>query len=353
MIPKNRYLVFGYFGGWNSGDEAIFESVRRMLSFDRDDIGIVAICSRLRPEYASVYENQNVQMLEARSLVKIFRTLITHQLIVGGGQMITGDRSLKGLYYIFLLCLMARVVGNHPRMVGIGVEGVQRYRVKFLVRCIASMCQRIGARDEYSLELLQQAGCNSKRVRLTADVVLSGVVRVRSMALAKDSPVVIGIHQSPIRCYSNKTLYLNLIAAVRRHFPERYVVVVSNDARPTFDAGLLDDLQSKIGDDGVVWQHFDSLQKSIEIYGSAACVVSVRMHPLILALIQGVNVVGIAKSNKIIALAKRVGFQIHDTDTEGIETILPKIQIAIDSDVPQLGNLKDLAWSNFEGLDQG
>ena len=356
-IPK-KYLVFGYFGGWNSGDEAILESVRRMLCQEHADAEVVAICSRVRPEYASVYKDHGIKMIEARSLMQIFRTLRTHQLIIGGGQMITGDRSLKGLSFILLLCLIAKFRSGRARMIGIGVEGVSRFRAKWMVRQIASLCECINVRDSYSLEMLQRAGCTPNRLRLAADVVLSGVVVDEPLVNVSNSiesqnetaPIVIGVHHSPVRVYSNDSLYVDLITAIRKRFPLRKVVVVSNDARQKFDAGLLDELRPLIDDEDVIWQHFESLEKTIDTYRSAACVVSVRMHPLILALIHGVNVVGIAKSNKVITLGNRVGFQLHDMDQAPIDSLLSKIEKAIESEVPDLQNLPDLAWSNVRNV---
>ena len=275
---------------------------------EHSDAEVAAICTRVRPEYQKHYDDAKIQVIEATNLSKIFSILKTHRLIIGGGQMLTGDRSMKGLIFVLLICMMARFRGHRARLIGIGVEGVKRFRAKFLVRRIISSCEWIGCRDQFSLDMLKAAGCKESKLRLLADVVFSGICQRELLSNMENAPIAVGLHHSPMRDYADESLYVQMIQAIRRRFPERSVTVVSNDSRPRYDAGLLDRLKAQIDDEKVDWLHFETLEKTLDAYGSSACVVSVRMHPLILALIHGARVVGIAKSNKVKALAKASWF---------------------------------------------
>lgn len=360
MNATNQYLVYGYFGGWNSGDEAILDSVSQMiqqwvakLPGDSGDVPVIAaICSRLRPEFESVYREQGIRMLVGRDLRTIANVLKDHQLIVGGGQMITGDRSYKGLLFLYVLTLIARIRGRRAWMIGIGVEGVHRSLAKWLCRRIVANSRSVGCRDSYSLEMLRSAGCDEKRLSLTADVVLSGVLasegRFTASRQAASRPVIaFGLHHSPLRAYSDIDETKSLILSIADAFPEHEIVLVSNDSRDKFDAGLLDQLLRQIDHPRIRGQHFDDVDVTISVYAQAACVVSVRMHPLILGLIHGVPVVGIDRSNKVKFLAQRVGFQLFDPDNETMPRLLEKVASAMAAPELNVADIANESWKNL------
>lgn len=348
---KNKFAVFGYFGGWNSGDEAILRSVCHMLreQTPAEESEIVAICTRVREEYRPEYERKRIRVIESRQLFQIFSILRTHQLVVGGGQMITGDRSLKGLIFLSILCLAARCFGRPARLIGIGVVGVSNWKSRFLVRRIVALSQFVGCRDNPSYLELVNTGCRVDRIAHTADVVFSGAIGgLRDTLLDREaSPLAVGLHRSPIRSYSDTTFYCELIESLLVGFPSREIVVVSNDARLAFDAGLLNELQEKIENPRIKWQHFETLRQTLELYSTSACVVSVRMHPLILAMIHGASAVGIARSSKVKALGDRVGMPLFDPGLSQTCEIVEQVRHALSWPGPDLDKLRAQAFENM------
>ncbi|MCC9654431.1 polysaccharide pyruvyl transferase family protein [Rhodopirellula halodulae] len=349
-----KYAIFGFFGGFNSGDEAILETVIRNLRSLHPNADIVAICPRIRSGYAPVYESMGIRVVPANAVKQVRLLLRTHQLIVGGGQIITGDRSYKGLLYLWWLHRIAASHGRKPYMVGIGVEGVQRRLAKWIVKSLTGYTARIGCRDEYSLNMLRSAGCDDGKLKLTADVVLSSVFQMEKIKTLQkqERPIAIGLHHSPVRTYAEPDFYQSLVKKIRLAFPERSVVLVSNDSRTNFDAGLLNHLTTSIDDPLVGFQHFDSLEDVVKVYAHALCVVSVRMHPLILALIHEVPVVGVKRSKKVEQLSSRVGFPLYCPLNESNPSsdsgdLIKCIKRAIQQESFELGELPNLAKINF------
>lgn len=368
----NKFLLYGFFGGWNSGDEAIVQSVRSLVaktvsspasqsesSLPQQDESITSsvVCTKIRPEYIPQYESQSIEVLTISNWRRVFALLKDHQLIVGGGQMITGDRSYKQVVILWLLLLVSRFRGRPGILVGIGAEGVRRRTARWLCRRITASAAVVNCRDPYTKELLSNAGCDQRKLRLTADVVLSGILadagrphldqercRFRRPFLA------IGVHHSPIRAYSGEEELAAMAKRLVEAFPEYDVVLVSNDAREDFDAGLIQSLRQSLDHTRIKFQDFVTLDDVLATYANAACVISVRMHPLILGLIHGRPVVGIDRSNKVRALAARAGFDLYDPEKACLGDLSRAVRLAIERAPADLSELRKLACANFDSL---
>lgn len=355
MIGRDKVVLFGSFGGWNSGDEAILESVERLLgwSVSSSDVELkersAVICFRMRPGFAQIYQKRRRQVVYARELWKIAGLLRTRQLIIGGGQIITGDRSYKGLLFLLLLTTLARLLGRPAVMVGIGVEGVHRKLAKWLCRCIVANVSVLNCRDAYSQKMLLDAGCSEHRLRLMADVVLSGVIaRDTNKGLFQRPTIAIGLHHANRRKYATGDDFVLLSETLVNTFPEYEVVFVSNDCRDGFDEELLRQLRGRIQHDRIRFQSFDTVENVVSAYASAKCVISVRMHPLILGLIHSVPVVGVGRSNKVKQLADRVGFELIDPREEDVDAWLTRVRAAIEASAPDIKEIQEMAYGQFQ-----
>lgn len=352
MSVRNQYILLGSFGGWNSGDEAILESVEALLRFpprETDDGEVVVICHRIRDGYVQRYASESRHAVAAKDLRAITSYLRKRQLVIGGGQIITGDRTYKGLLFLLLLTTFARTLGRPAVMVGIGVEGVHRRAAKWLCRRIVANCEFVHCRDEYSRSMLVDAGCRPDRLGLSADVVLSGLI-TKSFPTPARGVIAIGLHHTPLRTYTDDDEIRQLAFGIADAFVDDDVVLVSNDCRDGFDQSMLEHLRETIDHPRIHFQAFDNVWGIIETYATARCVISVRMHPLILALIHRVPVIGFARSNKVKQLAARVGFDLVDPATDGVGEIVQRLRMAMQSDVPSTAELASMAKEAFVPL---
>ncbi len=355
MIARQNTVLFGYFGGWNSGDEAILDSVEKLLGWgdpapSNPAEHVAVICLSTRDKVDELYHQRGRFIVPAKDLIGIFRLLRTRQLVIGGGQIITGDRTVKGLLYLLVLTAIARLTGRPAVMVGIGVEGVHRMFAKLICRAIAANVARIHCRDEYSLQMLRFAGCREEKLRLAADVVLSGAIaRDPNHAPPPDLPVIaIGLHHAKNwRNYTSSDEIKSLAMTLADSFPMHRVLLVSNDCRKRFDEGLLDSLKSSLHHERIGFQSFDDVEQIMKSYATAKLVISVRMHPLILALIHGVPVVGVARSNKVKQLAQRLQFDLIDPSVDSPDSVVHCVRNAMASPVPNLSAVQLLANQQF------
>lgn len=358
---RKKYLIYGFFGGWNSGDEAILQSVTEMLRRDGGDPEIIALCTRVDPACREKYRERGIDALSVKEFSRINTLLKDHRLLIGGGQMITGDHRYRGLVYLLWLTTTAALSQGPARFIGAGVEGVHRPFAKWLCRRIVARCEWFGCRDEYSRSMLLDAGCAAQKIRLTSDVVLSGVIagdgedrdsdnQATEGIQSRERPISLGLHRSPLRSYADIETYHQLIKTLLKRHPDQQVRVVSNDSRSKFDDGLLEELQERCLSPRVSFVPFRCVETTISSYATASCVVSVRMHPLILGLVHSVPVLGIRRSNKVEQLSNMSGFPLCDPEVDSEDDILEKVELAIESGPNNMETLRQKAWQNFEGL---
>ena len=318
------FAVYGAFGGWNSGDEAILETVDRLLRPEGSDRPLTVICSKVHPSAVEHYRRCNRQFTTFRDVRQTLGVLRRHRLVIGGGQLITGDRSYKGLAYLTGLASAARRLHAPPLMIGIGAVGVHRFGAKRIVRHLVRQCEAVHCRDDHTLQMLQAAGADPAKLIAGADVVLSGVLHDRPMS---DSPplesdprpsIAVGVHDAPNRLFVSPKQTRQMINSIARARPDHRIDVVSNDRREPFDQGFVRKVGEEVesGDlpDNVNAISYQSTAETIAAYFRAATTLSVRMHPLILSLVHGTPAVGIGPSQKVRDLGQRVGFLTVDID---------------------------------------
>ena len=218
--------------------------------------------------------------------------------------MITGDKSMKGLLLILMLVLINRLCGHRPVMVGLGAEGVCRWRSRFLVGMIVRLCGAVGCRDSYTMDHLRPAVGSSAKLHPAADVVFSSAIWKLAKPVDTNPPrIVVAIHNSPLRSYGTTQFFTDLIREIRIELPDAIVSVAAHDMRERFDAGALVEIRNSLADEKIEYCLYHSLPEFLDLYARSTIVVSARMHPIIIGLVYGKKTLPIADSNKVKSLA--------------------------------------------------
>ncbi len=233
---------------------------------------VAVICLSTRDKVDELYHQRGRFIVPAKDLIGIFRLLRTRQLVIGGGQIITGDRTVKGLLYLLVLTAIARLTGRPAVMVGIGVEGVHRMFAKLICRAIAANVARIHCRDEYSLQMLRFAGCRERRTTAGGRCCTKwgncpGSKSCSATGFTSDC------HRAP-SCKELAKLHIfdeikSLAMTLADSFPMHRVLLVSNDCRKRFDEGLLDSLKSSLHHERIGFQSFDDVEQIMKSYATA------------------------------------------------------------------------------------
>lgn len=303
--PNAQLLIYGAYGGWNAGDEAIFYSLVEMLRQTGFENKINVACNRVSETQEVSYQTNGIGVVRVRQVFRLVSFLRKCQLIIGGGQVLTGDHSIKGLLIIWFMVAVNRLFGFRPSLIGFGAEGIKSPMARFIVRRIVRRCFWVACRDHYTLDLIEQAvGKSLSHVVQTGDLVFSGVVSQTDSHLQPDSTtIVVSIHASPHREYSSVPFFADLVKEVRKEIPNAKIIVSAHDLRHSFDAGAIESLKQEIDDKNVDYHVFSSLPETLKQYASCTMVISARMHPIIIGMVYGKRVIPIANSNKLKNLA--------------------------------------------------
>ncbi len=349
------FAIYGFFGGWNAGDEIILESVVNALRARQPGCDIAVISSKFHQSSITAYEALGVTPIPLRSLDCV-KELGDRELVIGGGQIMTGDVSVKGLVALLGLTTAARVRRSSTVLLCIGTQGIDRGRSRLLVAAILRNVQRVIARDEDAVASLRRCTRQPEQIELTADVVFNGMLRDRDRPPSTETPpsddqVLLVLHWSSMRSIVESAASEQLLRALDEQLIDASIVVQSHDRRAAFDDGGVATLNA-LGNWGsrIEFRPFSDLDRLIEGYRSSEVIVSARMHPLIISTVLGKPCIALRGSAKTSALANKLNIPIVDpTDTAEVVAQIDKARSSAGADWTDLGHAVNVSLDDLFG----
>ena len=293
-----KYLVSGYIGFDNFGDEAIASVlVSHLKSINAEEITLISS----NPEKtAKLYGTKSVGMFKFLPAIKNADVLIS-----GGGSLLQDITSLKSLLYYLTIIFSALVL---RKKVFIFAQGFTPFRTKigeFLTKTVLKKCHRITVRDKKSQDFLKELG------------VASGLVSdpVFGMQVASNLHQGIGVQLRSF--HSMNDIFLNNLAEqIERNFKNENIKLIS--LQDSFDLPVLEKF-SKILDErkikNTIYKNL-SIKEAIDIISNLEYLVGMRFHANLIAAKAGVKILGINYDIKVLNLANSVGFPIINLENE-------------------------------------
>lgn len=297
-----KYLISGYIGFDNFGDEAILKVLVSNLK-KKGAEKITAISSN--PEKtAQLYNINSVGMFDFLKAVND-----TEVLISGGGSLLQDITSLKSLLY-YLSIIMYAIVLN--KKVIIFAQGFTPFRTKigkFFTKFTLKNCSKIFVRDIKSQEMLYKMGISSE---LIADPVYG----IDKIPLQEKSAV--GIQ---LRKYPNLTeeFLENLADKIYEKFANKEIRLFS--LQDTQDLEILKIFAQKLkkrGLESIIYKNL-SVNDVIEKISELEYLIGMRFHSLLVGAKNDVKLLGINYDIKVENLAKVVKFPIIDLSQKDID----------------------------------
>lgn len=160
-------LLVGYYGARNLGDDMMLACLCHWLA--RQGVTITVLSEKPDQVRASgLPAAQNVALLgewgwvEAYlrgKAVALFRTLAAHDaLIVGGGELLRGDRGWKSFVFVAEKIFLALALGKPVSIVNVGFPGFRPGWRRWLLGFCLRRARRVLVRDRDSLALCRELG---------------------------------------------------------------------------------------------------------------------------------------------------------------------------------------------------
>ncbi|MFA4906607.1 MAG: polysaccharide pyruvyl transferase CsaB, partial [Candidatus Margulisiibacteriota bacterium] len=297
-----RYLLLGYYGFKNTGDEALAEVLVRELR-------------RIDPAAA-------IRLASSRqNLFKTIADINWADLVIGGGGGLLQDStSARTIPFYLGLLQLAKWRGKKALMLGQGLGPLKRFISRQLVRCFLPNLNGITFRDQASADLAQKI-CRGKKLvsSVTADLAFllptpgnnEKTWRLRDLNITAKPKIGLAI-RFPAKSTKNDwarelAAFCDRAAAdadicfLPFHYPDDVAAAKAIAAQMQKSAAVI-----------------DQVLKPAEMLGLLSAfdiVVGMRLHSLIFAVKAGVPAIGIAYDPKIAAFMDECGLPCLPIDT--------------------------------------
>jgi len=299
--PCRRFLLCGYYGEHNLGDDALLESLLSQLPE-----GCEPLVTAWDQE--QVHRRFGVATIDRRSLIGVLRALRgCDALVLGGGSLLQDATSFKSLLYYAGLILAARLQGKPVGLWGQGLGPLRRRRSRALVRQLLALTTATSWRDPDSAALAASWGVAGIE---GSDPVWG--LRPRSWR-GQGGPIVVcwrPVSQLRGQAWRPYLEALERLAAAN----DRSVLWLPFHSHQ--DQGLLADLQTEgllppgLGERSQVVMAADP-EEALELFRSAGLVVAMRLHGLIMAALAGAPTAALSYDPKVAAAAAAIGCPCH------------------------------------------
>ena len=285
-----KYLVSGYIGFDNFGDEAIAKAlVEKILSGNFDDeYGIVSsdneekfitLISSNPEKTSSLYCVDSCKMLE------FFKPLINSDVLIsGGGSLLQDVTSKKSLFYYLGIIYLGIILRKKVVIFSQGIGPINSTIGKFLTKFALKNCYKISVRDEKSLNLLNNWHINASLVK---DPILE--IDLPN----KQQKGIVGIQLRRFPTLSDKFL-TSLADEIVKNFSDKRIEIYS--FQDSIDLSVCEDFKRLLNKKGLV---------NVEVYRNLSInevFDKISMLEYLIAMRFHANVVGIKAGVKTLAI---------------------------------------------------
>ena len=306
-----NFLINGYFGFANAGDEAVLAAMISALRQQRGDATFCATSgdpaqTRARHGCEAVGRQSPRDLMEAIKRCDIF--------LSGGGSLLQDVTSVRNVVYYTGILRMARLGGKPAMMYAQGVGPLRSPISRKLARAAFSSAEIATVRDGDSAQLLREIGV-TRAVEITADPVWN---------LAPAAPVqrAAKLWTVALRSWPGapEGALAQIVQALRKAAKDRGATLKFLPMQPGPDDEILRGL---VEADEKLEVENKTPAEIVALAGGGELMIAMRLHALIFAASQGVASVALDYDPKVSALAKLLGAPILNSPAEAHE--LPQL----------------------------
>lgn len=162
-----HFVVSGYYGCGNAGDEAVLAGIAASFRRQAGDRVRLTVLSQ-NPEATTA--QHGLPAVPRMKLDAVAATLRECDLLLsGGGSLLQDTTSVRSLVYYLWIARMAFRLGKPVMFYAQGMGPLHRPISRLLVRLVANRAAFLTVRDEPSAQLLKRIGVTNPNLEVTAD----------------------------------------------------------------------------------------------------------------------------------------------------------------------------------------
>lgn len=304
-----RYIVSGYIGFDNFGDEAIASSLVQKLK--KENAEKITLISSNPQKTAKLYDVNSCGML------KFFIPLLKSDVLIsGGGSLLQDVTSVKSLIYYLIVIYSALILNKKVEIFAQGIGPINSILGQFLTRHALKRASKISVRDIHSQELLKNWGIDSELVQ---DPVLM-------LDLPHKNQIgTVGVQLRNFQGVNEKFLE-KLSKEIKERYSEKKVEILS--LQDSVDLDLCKYFASKLKAAGMEKVEVISglnVNEVIDNISNLECLIAMRFHANVIGIKSGIKTLAINYDPKIQALAEQYHIPMINLDDEDFSDKFEKI----------------------------
>jgi polysaccharide pyruvyl transferase CsaB len=296
-----KYVVSGYIGFDNFGDEAIAHVLSQKLkSLGAEKITLISSNPEKTSELHGVCSCGMLNFLPA--------LMESDVLISGGGSLLQDVTSLKSLLYYLCVIYTALISGKEVQIYAQGIGPIKSTIGRVLTRFALSKVRKISVRDKKSQELLANWGIASELVK---DPIFELELP------QKNSKGIVGIQLRKFQGINEEFLE-RLAENVGKNFSDKKIQIIS--LQDSIDLEICEQFALILKDKGIknaeVLSEL-SLRDVTETISNLEYLISMRFHAIVVGIVSGVRTLAINYDPKVEKVAQEYNLpmiKINDND---------------------------------------
>lgn len=332
---KKRFVLSGYFGFKNFGDEAILSVLVKKLQEHNHRISIISS----DPEYTKS-KFKHIRSYKTFDFSNIIGAIAkSDYLISGGGSLLQDVTSIKSLIYYLLIIFIGLFFNKKVIIFAQGIGPINSKLGQILTKAILKHCSYVSVRDLKSFELLKQWGIESE---LLCDPIFSTNIE----STEKNNTVAIQLRDFKTM---NEDFIDRLALKISKEFKDKNIEIYS--FQDSIDLEICKKLEKAINmlDSDIKTKIFSNLtdEEIISRISKSEYLIAMRFHAIIIALLAQTKTLAINYDIKVEKIASEFNLPIIDLHKEFEnqfeelkEEDLVKMQVQV--------SLKNFNWAGFE-----
>jgi len=333
-MAKKRFVLSGYFGFKNFGDEAILSVIVKKLKEYGHKVTVLSS--------DPAYTKGKFKYIRCVNMFKIPDVLgiisRTDFVISGGGSLLQDATSLKSLLYYLFIIFAGLIFGKKVIIFAQGIGPINTPIGKFLTGFLLKKCVYVSVRDVKSFELLKKWGVNTE---LLCDPIFSAEVP----EIEKTNTLAIQLRDWK---NMNEDFIDRLAHLVVNNFSDMDIDIYSFQDSIDLEVCQKFEKAVKLLNSDIKTKIFTGLtdEETIQNLARAKYMIAMRFHALIVGLISGVKVLGINYDIKVEKLSNEFGFPLFELNKDFGSEIKQLCNQDLQAIKAKL-SLKKFDWSSF------
>jgi polysaccharide pyruvyl transferase CsaB len=373
MDKPGSLIIAGYFGFGNLGDELILTSMVNGLRAQKPDIAITVL-SGSPQSTQKAYKVDSIAWQDYPTIVKAISSC--DLVILGGGGLfhdywgvdskaiLTSAHS--GFAFYASVALLAAIYKKKLMLSAVGVGPIFSDQGRQLMKSIASQAELITVRDRDSQQQLINLGIPGQKITLTADAVFSLANTPSPKAATPFESILLGVSLrhwdvgiDPAKWQQEIALALDLFLDAHPTARVQFIPMQNSKEHFLDDYGLSRSIQRSLRNKvrTSILPRNSSIADCLSSIAQCSLFLGMRLHSIILALMNQLPVIGINYDPKVQALLSQFNMEnnlvspskLESTHLFGMleENIKNRSELSshLQKGIPQLARL---ASHNFE-----